>query len=440
MFMEKKLNGCLDIKNWLHSRAEETYVKIEFSTFKKLDKWYIEKETGNLKSDSGKFFSIVGIDVKTNWGLVDHWSQPIINQAEIGILGIITKKVSNRLYCLMQAKVEPGNINYIQLSPTIQATKSNYTQVHQGYKPKYLEYFFNPENSILVDQLQSEQGARFIKKRNRNIVINVDHDVPLHENYNWMLLEEIVDLLRFNNTVNMDTRTVISGLLYYNDVIDHSKDKTINSFEDIIKWITYLKVNCEIEVNQIPLNHVSNWKKTDEKIYHEDQKYFDVIPVEVTIEGREVTKWAQPMIQAKQEGICSFIVNNVSGVYHFLIQGKVECGNFDIVEMAPTVQCLTGNYLDSGSEILPFLEFVLNAKDEQIIYDVMQSEEGGRFYKEQNRNLIVLVDDESLIDIPKNYIWISLHQLQRFILFNNYVNIQARSLISAFVTREYETN
>ena len=438
--MENKLNGHQEIKNWLHLRADKTYVKIEPSTFSKLDKWYFEKETSDLKHNSGKFFSIVGIEIKTNWGLVNHWSQPIINQAEIGILGIITKKVNNKLYCLMQAKVEPGNINYIQLSPTIQATKSNYTQVHQGKKPAYLDYFLDPKNSILVDQLQSEQGARFIKKRNRNIIINVVDDVPLHENYNWMSLEEIVDLLRFNNTVNMDTRTVISGLLYLNDVIDHSKDKTINSFEDIIRWITYLKVNSELEVNQIPLNRVSNWKKTDEKIYHEDQKYFDVIPVEVTIEGREVTRWSQPMIQAKQEGICSFIIKNLNGVYHFLIQGKVECGNFDIVEMAPTVQCLTGNYVDNESEKLPFLDFVLNAKKEQIVYDVMQSEEGGRFYKEQNRNLVVQVNEHDLSELPSNYIWISLHQLQRFILFNNYINIQARSLISAFVTREYEFN
>ena len=32
----------------------------------------------------------------------------------------------------MQAKVEPGNINSIQLSPTLQATRSNYTKAHGG--------------------------------------------------------------------------------------------------------------------------------------------------------------------------------------------------------------------------------------------------------------------------------------------------------------------
>ena len=55
----------------------------------------------------------------------------------------------------MQAKIEPGNINKIQLSPTIQATKSNFTQKHGGRKPNYLEYFLNAvDHEIIVDQIQ----------------------------------------------------------------------------------------------------------------------------------------------------------------------------------------------------------------------------------------------------------------------------------------------
>ena len=41
----------------------------------------------------------------------------------------------------MQAKIEPGNINKIQLSPTIQATKSNFTQKHGGRKTELFGIF-----------------------------------------------------------------------------------------------------------------------------------------------------------------------------------------------------------------------------------------------------------------------------------------------------------
>ena len=61
----------------------------------------------------------------------------------------------------------------------------------------------------------------------------------------------------------------------------------------------------------------------------------------------------------------------------------------------------------------------------------MQSEEGGRFYREQNRNMIIIAGDEVPNKLPPNYIWMTLNQLYTFLKFNNYLNIQARSLIAA---------
>ena len=42
--------------------------------------------------------------------------QPIINQPEIGFLGFITKEFNGILHFLVQAKVEPGNVNNVQIS------------------------------------------------------------------------------------------------------------------------------------------------------------------------------------------------------------------------------------------------------------------------------------------------------------------------------------
>ena len=109
----------------------------------------------------------------------------------------------------------------------------------------------------------------------------------------------------------------------------------------------------------------------------------------------------------------------------------MECGNHDVIEFAPTVQCLTGDYRYSQAGSIPFLEYVLSAPNEKKIFDTYQSEEGGRFFKEQNRNLIILGGDELSVELPPNFIWMTLNQLNEFLKFNNYLNIQARSLISA---------
>lgn len=453
--LENQFLSLSDFLTWLNNKKQQVHHQIEQIPFTALQNWHFDVKTGNLLHNSGKFFSIEGIDVTTNWGKVNNWSQPIINQPEIGFLGIITKKFNNTLYFLMQAKIEPGNINAVQLSPTLQATKSNYTQVHKGNPPKYLEYFIEKKTDVitLLDQLQSEQGARFLKKRNRNIIIEVTSDITIDEDFCWLTLGQIKELLKYDNIINMDTRTVISGIPY-GDEATYNQFKTsitnpfakgllasellvknqLNSTEDIISWITRLKAFAELEVKPIPLNKVRDWHKDEYAIFHKEKKYFSVIAVKATIGNREVASWTQPLVKSAQEGIIAFVIKKINNVYHFLVQAKLESGNFDIIELAPTVQCLTGNYRKGKNDYeVPFIDLVLNpdkygAKQR---YNTYQSEEGGRFYKEQNQNIIIEVGNDFSTDIPDKYCWMTLHQIKEFIKFNNYLNIQARSLLSA---------
>lgn len=458
--IQDTLHTEAEVLQWINQKKQATTVRIDQIEFSQMTDWLFDPESTDLVHVSRKFFSIVGINVKTNWGRVPEWEQPIINQPEVGILGIITKKINGILYFLMQAKIEPGNINFVQLSPTLQATKSNYTQVHKGNRPLYLEYFNGEKTNvrILLDQLQSEQGARFLRKRNRNVIIEVHDEIPIYDNFIWLTLGQIKRLLHYDNVVNMDTRTVISGipfgeypaqLLELYDTLEAvaaksgeyergllrsslDKDVHLHETEQIISWITRLKSFYELDVSRIPLQSVRRWKRTSHEIHHEEGKYFSVIAVNVEIGNREVTKWSQPLIKSAQEGIIAFLIKRINGVYHFLVQAKLEAGNLDIIELAPTVQCLTGNYRKGLSDYEPpFLDIVLNASPEQIRYATYQSEEGGRFFKEQNKNMIVEVGDEFPIEVPENYCWMTLFQLKEFLKFNNYLNIEARSLISA---------
>ncbi len=184
-------------------------------------------------------------------------------------------------------------------------------------------------------------------------------------------------------------------------------------------------------VSKIDLKKLDKWCYTENEIHHIDHKYFKIIAVDVTIDNREVVNWSQPMVEPAQEGLCAFVCKEIDGLMYFVVQAKLECGNYDTIELAPTVQCLTGNYKKTDKNKLPFLDYVLNAPKEQVVFDTMQSEEGGRFYKEQNRNMLVMADETISETLPEHYIWMSLNQMYEFIKFNNYLNIQARSLIAA---------
>jgi len=441
-------NSTEEVLAWIERRNREVEVSVVPIPFKELKGWGFDAATGNLRHESGKFFSIVGIDVYKNQDGITRWRQPIINQPEVGYLGIICKEFDGVLYFLLQAKIEPGNVNCVQLSPTLQATRSNYTCVHGGKRPAYLDYFKNAkQEQILLDQLQSEQGARFFRKRNRNIIIKIDEDIDVGEDFRWLTLGQIKYLMSCDNTVNMDTRTVLSGLRFpaIAETQEESAPSEIGgalfeserrmegemSIDSVLHRVSELKSRYELIVDKIPLNDVGGgWFVSENEIAREDRKYFRILGVNVTISNREVSSWCQPIVQPMQEGLCVLFAQKRNGIIHFLLQAKVECGNFDVVEFAPTIQCLTGDFRQVPNPP-PFVrQFVDGSINGRVLFDAKQSEEGGRFYHEQNRNVIVLLDEELDIDVPENYLWLTLGQIKEFLRFNNYLNIQVRSLIA----------
>jgi oxidase EvaA len=435
---------------WMDDCRSRHRFSIDLIPFAAMDKWKFDPATGDLGHESGRFFRIEGVRVETNFGSIPQWSQPIINQPEVGILGVLAKEIDGVLHFLMQAKMEPGNINTVQLSPTLQATRSNYSQVHQGRQPRYLQFFRNRERCrVLVDVLQSEQGSRFLKKRNRNIIIEVpsDADVPACDDFVWLTLGQIFRLLDFDNVVNMDARTVLSCLPHLPGSYGPAGGRILkalkrsagapaassgpsrHTIDEILMWFTDQKMRYDLRVERIPLRDVAGWVRTATDIHHEDGKFFRVIAVCVAAGNREVPAWTQPLVQPREPGILALILKPFHGVVHLLVQAKVEPGNFDIVEMAPTVQCLTGSYRDAPPrDRPPFLDAVLNARPDQVVLDTLQSEEGGRFYQEANRNMAILVGDEFSAEVPPNFMWMTFGQLKEFVRFNNYVNVQCRCL------------
>jgi oxidase EvaA len=452
-----------DFLKWFHEKKKEDNFIVNEIPFSGLDQWdFLDNKTA-LVHHSGKFFKIEGIRVRTNFGGQKEWEQPIINQPEIGILGILTKLFNGTLYFLMQAKMEPGNVNGLQLSPTIQATKSNFTRVHKGKSPDYLNYFIEGSRSeVLIDQLQTEQGGRFLRKRNRNIVIRIDEEVEVLPNFCWLTLGEIKKLLELDNFVNMDARSVISTIPLMNDQLildakkidwDNNSDLSINginlnllnldlvqsiccekgqfrSTDQIISWYTSQKVKYELSIETIPLSQLKDWKITSDTILN-NERYFSVIGVEVRSGTREVKTWTQPLIKDSNTGLLGFLTKKINGILHFLIQAKVEPGNLDIIELSPTVSCSNVTHLmKDTSSWPPFLEYFINTSHSQILYNTIQSEEGGRFFHLQNRNMIIEIDEALDVVLPGNYIWMTLSQMMDFMKYSMF-NIEARSLVSS---------
>ena len=134
------VNENKKIHDWITNQNDEVDVKINKKNISSSSFWFYSNDFGGIKNISNSFFAIKGIATNTAGDPENlNFEQPIIIQDEIGFLGMLCKEIDGIIYFLMQAKIEPGNINGVQLSPTLQATRSNYLGLHKGKKPLYLE-------------------------------------------------------------------------------------------------------------------------------------------------------------------------------------------------------------------------------------------------------------------------------------------------------------
>ena len=418
-------------------KNREIKVEMKKTELSDCGNWYYDESKGEIRNYDGSFFQIKGIQKYEGGQAV--MEQPVIIQNEIGYLGIIRKKISGEMHYLMQYKIEPGNINKIQISPTIQATKSNFTQKHGGRKPVYLEYFVNAEKyKIIVDQIQSEQSSRFLAKRNRNIIIEIDEDIEVLPSHDWMTLKQIKELMRYDNLVNMDTRTVISCLPlcdeeYLSEITDDSFKRSVtgdgkNRLPEIYRYINNYKMFEYADKRLVPLYSLKSWEMKNGEFVCKEPYSFKVVFCDIEIEGREVKHWTQPLFEASGIATFGLMTRIHKGAYEFLVRATPEIGCFDKIELGPTVQ---REYVHNSqlNEVDRLFDDKLKRK-EGVVFDTLLSEEGGRFYHEQNRNVIMRISEEDLAKLPEGYFWVDYKTLNMLVQVNNCLNIQLRNLLS----------
>ncbi|MFF3869790.1 NDP-hexose 2,3-dehydratase family protein [Micromonospora sp. NPDC001898] len=415
-----------DFDAWLAGRRQAHRFTVKRVPLAKIKGWSFAPDSGNLVHRSGRFFSVEGLHV-----VIDgrEWQQPIIVQPEVGILGILAKEFDGVLHFLMQAKMEPGNPGLLQLSPTVQATHSNYTGVHRGADVRYVEYFTRPgRGRVLADVLQSEHGSWFLRKSNRNMIIETFDDVPPDDDFCWLTLGQIGKLLHRDNVVNMDARSVLACA-----PTAPAEAGAVRSDTDVLSWFTSERARHDVRARRIPLAEVSDWVRTDDNIQHVGNRYFRVGGVSVEAGNREVTSWMQPLFEPVGVGLCAFLVRHFGGVPHLLVHARAEGGLLDTVELGPTVQCTPENYAHLPErERPPFLDLVRRAGADRIRYAAVHSDEGGRFLNAVSRYLLVEAGEaEAGAEPPPGFAWVTPGQLNSLARHGHYLNIQARTLLAA---------
>lgn len=364
---KKTIDGPIFTFNQVKEYYEKVNSKNNFVVkqigISKLTEWKFDN-LKNLSHKSGKFFKVVKVKNK-------NYESGILLQDEQGTLGVLTCIYKDILHFLVQFKKEPGNITSSQLSPTLQATLSNQNKVHGGNAPKYLEFFQNiTKKNILFRASLPEQGNRYWKKYNDNVILKVDY-FEESENYRWMTLGQIYEFSNIDNSINSCLRSVLS-------LLHKSEYKNIVNSEKIIN-IKNLTKSQKLNNSELKNSVIDFYSKQEDKLIFENiDDSFEINGISVAIENREVSKWDQPIIFDFSLSEYVFVSILRDNKRFYILKEMYEPGYKDCFNLGPT---FTLNKRINQNLISEFKQIFGDKTTPKLINELEMSEEGGRFFQ-----------------------------------------------------------
>ena len=108
---------------------------------------------------------------------------------------------------------------------------------------------------------------------------------------------------------------------------------------------------------------------------------------------------------------------------HYLVEGKEEPGNYNVVQISPTVQATFSNLKRAhNGKSTNYSDLFLNPKNYpvKILLDQWTSEDGGRLFNKRNRSMLIEYDEGIELEVVSNrYMWVTLYQLKKLIREQN---------------------
>ena len=408
-----------NFQKWFNSQKKLNRINVKIKKLNDLENWNYSKKS--ILHSSQRFFKIVGIEVKSNFA-GKNWDQPIIVQNEKGILGIIKNKKTKKY--LLQAKVEPGNKNKLQLSPTVQATKSNYQRIHGGKKTSYLNIFKTNKIKFIS---QPEQGYRYLFKFNKNAIVEIKKKIQILKNFYWFSREDLKYLIKRKSVLNMDTVSVFSSFIKKNTI-----DLPLKKMNEINNWIRQNDKIFKLKIKVKPLANLINWKVKSDTITHKNNKHFSIVGINIICNNREIKEWDQPIIKGKRLAFAGYLIKEFNKTDHYLCKYNKKPG-LKKSTLSCTINTSDLDNFNTNNHLISFekkmiRDFFFNKKKKiKKIFDNILSDEGGRFFHCEIKYKALKLLNKTKVKIPSNYFWISQNQMIEMIKRKK-LDIEARLL------------
>lgn len=213
-----------------------------------------------------------------------------------------------------------------------------------------------------------------------------------------------------------------------------------HTLPEVEVWFEAERRACAMTVTDIPLNKTAGWLIDPETgdVCHESGEFFTVHGLRVGLsETREVGSrgWDQPILEqvGYDGGLLGILRQRFDGVPHYLIEAKAEPGNYELVQMSPTLQATFSNLKRAHGGRKPRFAEVFEEPDSvggKVLYAQWLSEDGGRLHKKRNFGMLVEVPPGYVPEPPDHFIWMSMHQIKACLHQDAWVNPHIRGIIA----------
>jgi len=425
------------ITSWLARHRADNEIQVDRLPWSRNEEWGIKD--GALVHRTGRFFSVRGYHCQlrdTQW---EDTHLPLIDQPEVGLLAFIVRRAGDGYEWLLQAKAEPGTEDFVQVGPSVQATKSNYERAHGGESTRFLEVFLRDGKFLVPISLQTEQGTRFFKKKNGNAIAIVDDIVLDHSttDWQWFRSAELRDALLADFEINTDARSVImTGDWSLISETGHPFSKSTRpepfpgfvgrlraSLERVDEGAIPTQITCRDDVvGVVPLDQVSGWRFGEDSFVPTEGQYsYDIVSYSISAPGREVTSWHQPLLRGKGRGREILVLAEQDGCLKMLLRDSIEPGFAGAVGL--------GSSFSTEGMGNSWVPDALAAKTAMKLAHVLQSDEGGRFMRAIASYEVCWID--SSVERPgDDGTWVTLGEARRLVSIEGLLTNEARSLIS----------
>lgn len=214
----------------------------------------------------------------------------------------------------------------------------------------------------------------------------------------------------------------------------------VGDLDELKQWFEAQRESCSMTLEEIPLNQARGWTVDPQtgNVAHDSGEFFAVHGLRVGhTSDREAGSggWDQPILTQTgyDGGLLGILRKRINGVPHYLIEAKAEPGNYKKVQLSPTLQATFSNLMQAHAGRKPHFADLFEDPDTsgaRVLYSKWLSEDGGRLHLKRNRGMLVEVAENTELQLPATFRWMSMWQIKECLLLDAWVNPHIRGIIA----------